>query len=437
MKVVKFGGSSVADAKQLTKIKEIVQADTERKIVVVSAAGKRTKTDSKLTDLLYLCYAHVKYGQDCSKVFNEIIGRYEEIIKDLGIDLDLSDEFAELKTRLDNNNIDQDELVSRGEYFSAKITAKMLDFDFVDAIECIKFNYDKTWNQEATYKAIKNIKINKGIVVPGFYGQMPNGKICTFTRGGSDVTGSILAAGFDCDMYENWTDVSGILVADPSIVENPKSIPSLSFEELRLLSYYGAKVLHEGALLPIRQKNIPLNIKNTNDPENPGSIINNEPSEKRIHRHFITGITGKPGFTVIVITKHHTNGSIKMLSKVLNILEEFRIKVDYVHNGIDSVSVAVESEAVAENLYQVLGEMQKDICPDKVDVHENIALIAAVGAKMADQPGTSGRIFSSLGEQNINIKIINQGPDESTIIFGVDNSKYKDVVRTIYGIFVK
>ena len=437
MKVVKFGGSSMADAGQYRKIREILLADPERKVVVVSAAGKRFSGDHKITDLLYLCHAHTQYGVDCSNIFDMIRSRYLEIRDELGIQLDLESEFAALKSGLDRKMVSQDELASRGEYFSAKLMAAFLGFQFVDAADWIRFKFDGSVDQEASYALLKDRYKNFGIVIPGFYGMMPDGKIRTFTRGGSDITGALAAAALDADVYENWTDVSGILMADPRIVDDPQTIPQVTYDELRELSYSGAQVLHEGTIFPVREKNIPLNIRNTNAPSDPGTMIMESFTGDSDPDRFITGITGKKDFSVISLSKRGLSGQVGYLRKVLSIFERHNVSIDYVPNGIDNVSVVLPTEALAPHLYAVLGEIQRELEPDTLDVHDQIAVVAAVGRKMAFRPGISGKIFAALGESGINIRMINQGPDELNIIFGVDNKDFKTAIRVLYDSFVK
>ena len=437
MKVVKFGGSSMADAGQYRKIRDILLADPERRVVVVSAAGKRNKADHKITDLLYLCYAHTQYGVDCSGVFEMIVSRYREIQRDLGLTLDLEPEFAVLKQRLDAKAVTQDELASRGEYFSARLMAAYLGFQFVDAADWVKFKFDGTVDQESSYEALRGLVRGMGVVIPGFYGLMPDGRIRTFTRGGSDITGALAAAALDADVYENWTDVSGILMADPRIVENPKTIPEVTYDELRELSYSGAQVLHEGTIFPVREKNIPLNIRNTNAPEDPGTMIQEKFQLDSDPQRFITGITGKKDFTIIAVSKRGMSSQVGVLRKILTVLERHDISVDYVPNGIDNVSVVMPTESVASSLYAILGEIQKEVEPDRLDVHDQIAVVAAVGRKMAFRPGISGQIFAALGQAGINIRMINQGPDELNIIFGVDNRDFASAIRVLYNSFIK
>ena len=437
MKVTKFGGSSMADAGQYRKIRDIVLSDPERKVVVVSAAGKRDKHDHKITDLLYLCYAHTQYGVDCSGIFEMIASRYLQIRDDLGIRLDLESDLAKLKARIDSKSVTQEELVSRGEYFSAKLMAAYLSFQFIDAVDWVKFNFDGTVDLDSTYDALRNRFWGKGVVIPGFYGMLPDGHIKTFSRGGSDITGSLAAAALDADVYENWTDVSGILMADPRIVDNPQAIPEVTYDELRELSYSGAQVLHEGSIFPVREKNIPLNIRNTNAPNDPGTTIQEHFEGDHDPNRFITGITGKKDFTIISLSKRGMSNQVGVLRKVLTVLERHGISVDYVPNGIDNVSVVTPTEALAPHLYTIMGEIQKEVEPDSLAVHDQIAVVAAVGRKMAFRPGISGKIFAALGKAGVNIRMINQGPDELNIIFGVDNKDFKTAIRVLYDSFVK
>ena len=437
MKVVKFGGSSMADAGQYRKIRDILLADPDRRVVIVSAAGKRFKNDHKITDLLYLCHAHSQYGVDCSQIFEMISSRYLQIRDELQIDLPLEPEFAALKSRIDSKSITSDELASRGEYFSAKLMAAYLGFRFIDAADWIKFNFDGTVDQEASYEALRSQVSGIGAVIPGFYGQMPDGHIRTFSRGGSDITGALAAAALEADVYENWTDVSGILMADPRIVDDPQPIPEVTYDELRELSYSGAQVLHEDAIFPVREKNIPLNIRNTNAPEDPGTLIMERFDEDHDPHRFITGITGKKDFTIISLSKRGMSNQVGVLHKVLTVLVRHGISVDYVPNGIDNVSVVLPTSAIERDLYTIMAEIKRDVQPDTLDVHHHIAVVAAVGRKMAFRPGISGKIFAALGNADINIRMINQGPDELNIIFGVDNRDFAEAIRVLYNSFVK
>ena len=437
LKVTKFGGSSMADAVQYGKIKNIILSDPARKVVVVSAAGKRSKDDHKITDLLYLCHAHTQYGVDCNPIFERIAQRYMEIRNDLNLQVDLESDFAALKKRLDRKDVTQDELASRGEYFSAKLMAAYLGFRFVDATQWVKFKIDGSVDKEATYAALQSIDLGEGIVTPGVYGLMPDGHIRTFTRGGSDITGALAAAALDADIYENWTDVSGILMADPRIVDNPQANPEVTYVELRELSYSGAQVLHEGTILPVSEKNIPLNIRNTNEPDNPGTIIRESFDTNVDPNRFITGVTGKKDFTIISISKRGMSNEVGVLWRILTILERHNISIDYCPNGIDNVSVVVSTASIAPCLYQVLAEIQEELKPSSLIVHDQIAVVAAVGRRMAFRPGISGRLFAALGEAGINIRMINQGPDEMNIILGVDNKDFAGAIRVLYDSFTK
>ena len=437
LKVAKFGGSSMADANQYRKVKQIVLSDPDRRVVVVSAAGKRNKKDHKITDLLYLCHAHVRFGVECDPVFDMISQRYLEIRDDLGLELNLEEDLAILKQRLDNGAVTEDELVSRGEYYSARLMAQFLGFRFVDAADWIRFHMDGSVDQKASYDALAEISAVGGIVIPGFYGRMPDGRIRTFSRGGSDITGALAAAALDADVYENWTDVSGILMADPRIVDDPQAIPEVTYDELRELSYSGAQVLHEGSIFPVREKNIPLNIRNTNAPEDPGTMIRETFDGDAAPGRFITGITGKKDFTVISMSKRGISNQIGVLRKMLEILERHNISVDYCPCGIDNISVMMPTESLAPCLYAVLGEIQQELQPDALDVHDQIAIVAAVGRKMKGKPGITGKLFAALGEAGINIRVINQGPDELNVVLGVENRNFAQAIRVLYHSFAK
>ena len=438
LKVTKFGGSSMADARQYRKVRDIVLADPCRRVVIVSAAGKRFSDDHKLTDLLYLCHAHTKYGVDCTPIFDMITSRYLEIRDELGLQLSLEEEFAELKARLDAKKVSQDELASRGEYFSAKLMAAYLDFQFVDAAEWIKFTSNADVDKEFSYAKLKELAdVERGVVIPGFYGVMPGGQVKTFSRGGSDITGALAAAALDADVYENWTDVSGILMADPRIVTDPQPIPEVTYDELRELSYSGAQVLHEGTIFPVREKHIPINIRNTNAPEDPGTMIKESFDSQSDPDRFITGIAGKKDYSILAMSKRGMGNEVGVLRKVLSVLERHNISVDYCPNGIDSVFVVMASDAINPCLYNVLGEIQAEVEPDSLRVYDEIAVVAAVGHRMASRPGISGKLFAALGQAGINIRMINQGPDELNIILGVDNKDFAETVRVLYNSFVK
>ena len=438
LKVLKFGGSYMADARQFEKVKSIVQADPARRVVIVSAAGKRFSDDHKLTDLLYLCHAHLKYGVSCDNVFDMIRSRYMEIRDDLGLQTDLETEFDALRRKMDKG-ISQDELVSRGEYFAAQLMADYLGYDFLDSELWLKFNLDGTVDQETSYEALSRAASGRRVVIPGFYGTMPDGTIKTFTRGGSDITGALAAAALNADVYENWTDVSGFLMADPRIVSDPLPIERITYSELRELSYIGAQVLHEGTIFPVREKNIPLNIRNTNQPDHPGTMIREsfDELEESKDSSFITGIAGRKDFSVITITKNGMSNEVGTLRRILEILEKYQLVVEYLPSGIDSVSLVVAADKLRPCQYQILGEIQKNLKPDTIHVTEDMAIVAAVGRKMAFKPGISGKIFAALGENGINIRMITQGPEELNIIVGVDNKDFAGAIRVLYNSFVK
>mgnify|MGYP004445015259 CR=1 FL=1 len=426
----------MASAGQLRKVKDIIEADPARKVIVVSAAGKRSREDHKLTDLLYLCHAHIKYGVDCDGVFSMIADRYREICSELGLGVDIEAELTALRSELDQG-ISQDKLVSRGEYFSAKLMADYLGYDFLDAVSWLRFSFDGTVNKEESYAELERLASGRRVVIPGFYGAMPDGSIKVLSRGGSDVTGALAAAALNADVYENWTDVSGILMADPRIVENPDTIEHITYNELRELSYMGAQVLHEGAVFPVREKNIPLNIRNTNAPEHPGTVIMESFEDEVINERCITGIAGKKDFTIVTVYKSGMSSQIGCLRSILEIFEKHGLSVEYTPTGIDSASMVVASDKAAKCIYSIVGEIQRTLKPDHIEITDKISVVAAVGRKMAFKPGTSGRLFAALGQNGINIRMISQGPDELNIIVGVNNDDFENTVRVIYHSFVK
>ena len=438
LKVLKFGGTSMADAKQMAKVRSIIEADPARRVVVVSAAGKRYKDDHKITDLLYLCHAHVQYGVSCDNIWQMIVERYLGIRDALGLTTDLEPEFAELRRRLDAKQLSQDELVSRGEYFSARLMADYLGFAFVDAALWLHFDLDGTVDKEKSYEALRRAAGGRRVVIPGFYGVMPDGTVRTFSRGGSDITGALAAAALDADVYENWTDVSGFLMADPKIVRDPQPIERITYAELRELSYIGAQVLHEGTIFPVREKNIPVNIRNTNQPDHPGTMIREEFEDAVLSDdRFITGIAGRRNYTVITVAKTGMSGEVGAIRRMLELLEKYHLSVEYIPSGIDSVSLVLAADKVSPCLYQLMGDLQKVMRPDSIHVTENMAVVAAVGRKMAFKPGISGKIFATLGENHINIRMITQGPEELNIIVGVDDKDFESAIRVLYDSFVK
>ncbi len=436
LKVAKFGGSSLADAAQFRRVKDIVTADPARMCVVVSAAGKRSKKDNKITDLLYLTHAHINYGVSPEDIFSLIEQRYYEIRDELGLTYDLESEFARLRTEL-NRDISIDYLVSRGEYLTARLMSEYLNYAFIDAADCVFFSYDGQLDYNKTYAAIaqKALKTPR-FVMPGFYGALPNGHIRVMTRGGSDITGAIVANALDADIYENWTDVSGILMADPKVVKNPRPIAAITYQELRELSYMGASVLHEESILPVKEKNIPLNIRNTNSPGDAGTMIMETIDESSAPARMITGIAGRRSFTVLTIYQKHISTDTRIIRKTLEMLEACKVEVEHITLGVDSFNVVIPTAQVRDRIYDIIADIKHQLQPDRIKMDDNIALIACVGRHMASVPGSSARLFGALGEKNINIRMIAQGSEEISIIVGVDNKDFEQTIRTLYDGFM-
>ena len=405
--------------------------------VVVSAAGKRHKKDSKITDLLYLTHAHINYGVSHEDIFSMIEQRYYGIRDELGLHYDLESEFEKLRGEL-NQDIPVDYLVSRGEYLTARLMSEYLGFGFIDAAECVFFNYDGQINYEKTYAAIAERAVHSPrFVMPGFYGVMPNGAIHVMTRGGSDITGAIVANALDADIYENWTDVSGILMADPKVVKEPRPIPYITYQELRELSYMGASVLHEESILPVKEKNIPLNIRNTNRPEDPGTMILERISgEEGDANRIITGIAGRRSFTVLTIYQKHIATDTRIIRKTLEMLETCRVEVEHITLGVDSFNLVMPTDQIRDRIYELIAEIKNRLQPDDVKVEDGIALIACVGRRMVSVPGSSAKLFGALGANNINIRMIAQGSEEISIIVGVDNKDFERTIRTLYDGFM-
>ncbi|MBP5551845.1 MAG: aspartate kinase [Spirochaetales bacterium] len=435
IKVAKFGGSSVADAAQFKKVRDIVTSDPSRRLVVVSAAGKRNSKDHKITDLLYLCHAHLTYGVSCDEIFDKIRARFIEIRDDLNLTYRIEDELDALHARL-NKEMSIDELVSRGEYLTSRLMAEYLGYTFLDARDCIFMDFDGKFQPEKITQAIKEaVSKYQGIVIPGFYGSLPSGKIKVMSRGGSDITGSLVVAACNADLYENWTDVSGILMADPRIVDNPRAISEITFAELRELAYMGASVLHEDSVAPVKEVGIPLNIRNTNDPSHPGTmIVDSASSVEPDQDKFITGIAGKRNFIILTVTKR-LNNSNEALRDVLEILDRHKVQAEHISMGIDQFALVLSQASIGDGLYEIIGDIRTKCSPDDVEVQDGIALIAAVGRKMIFRPGISGKVFNALGKEGINIRTIAQGSDELAIIVGVDNSQFENTVRVLYHSF--
>ncbi|MDO4689937.1 MAG: aspartate kinase [Fusobacterium sp.] len=438
IKVVKFGGSSVANAGQFKKVKNIVDSDISRKFIVTSACGKSDNEDHKVTDLLYLSHAHIKYGVPFHSLFNIIEEKYKTIKRELNLKIDLDSEFEKIKKSM-TKNVSIDYLVSRGEYLAGLCLAEYLNADFIDAKDVILFDYNGKINFERSNEALQTkLNSNKKIVIPGFYGSLPNGKIKIMSRGGSDITGAIIASLVNASIYENWTDVSGILVADPRIVSDPKRIKYITYDELRELSFMGANVLHEETIFPVREKKIPINIKNTNEPENSGTMIVHDCSERDEQKSpgFITGIAGKKDFTVFNCTKINLSSEISLLKKTLEIFEDFNINLEGIQAGIDAINIVVETQKIEEDRYMIISKLKEKIAFEHISVVDNLSLIAVVGRAMSKRPGMSGKLFAELGSNNINIKTISQGIDEINVIVGVDNSDFEKAINCIYDRFI-
>lgn len=434
IKIVKFGGSSVANATQFKKVKKIVKSDPTRQFVVVSASGKANKDDNKITDLLYLCHAHLKYNITCDNIYGMIEDRFKSIKADLNLKYDIESDLANLKAELDKS-IDVDYLVSRGEFLTGKLMSEYLGYHFVDAKDIIFYNYDGTFDYPKMKIAFDEIvKDHPQLVIPGFYGSLPNGAIKIMSRGGGDVTGSIMANIIEADVYENWTDVSGILMADPRIVKHPKQIEVITYSELRELSYMGASVLHEEAIFPVKRKDIPIHIKNTNRPEDAGTIIKDAASESD-NKTVITGIAGTKNFSIITVKKAHMSNEVGLIKNALDVIDKFGLSIEHLPTGIDSFSIVIETAAVKPVLYDVILNIKEKCHPDDISVVENVALIATVSRTMKSRSGMSGRLFTTLGKHGINISMISQTSDEMNIIVGVDNKDYENTIRAIYDEF--
>ena len=431
IKVAKFGGSSVAGAEQFKKVKAIIESDPSRRVVISSAAGKRFNDDHKLTDLLYLCHAHLTYGVSCEDILHTIEQRFREIRDALGLQYDLESDLSKLRSRL-SKDMSVDELVSRGEYFTSRLLAEYLGFTFVDAADCVFFGLDGQIDKEKTYSAIAQaLSEHDTILIPGFYGKLPTGRIKVMSRGGSDITGALAAAAVDADVYENWTDVSGILMADPRIVDNPSPIPNITYAELRELAFMGASVLHEESIQPVKEKGIPLNIRNTNRPQDAGTMILEKIQETDRHERFITGIAGRKNFTILTVVKRNMNQSAT-LRNALEILDRYHVPVEHITLGLDSFSLVAASAALGDALYDVISDLKKTCRPDDVQIQDGIAMVASVGRKMPSQPGVSGRLFAALGAAGVNIRTIAQGADELSITVGVSNEQFETAIRVLY-----
>ena len=439
IKVCKFGGTSMADAKAINQVKSIINADKTRKYIVVSAPGKRFKEDIKITDMLYRCYNEVVETGTCKKSFKIIRDRFSEIVKDLNLNIDIESILDQTEKDIDQKK-SADFSASRGEYLSARIIAEFLGFEFVDASELIRFDSHGKLNVDYTDdKVSSRLSSVEYAVIPGFYGKNFQGEIKTFSRGGSDITGSIIARGVKADLYENWTDVSGFLVCDPRIVPGAKAINQITYKEVRELSYMGASVLHAEAIAPVMKRRIPINIKNTFKPEDNGTmIVPNDQYKAELADSVITGIAGKKNFTVLLIEKSMMNAEVGFIRRVLSVVEHYGICVEHLPSGIDTLSIILESEQLKDGvLNDMVNEIRENVNPDYVHVIENISLIATVGHGMAMRSGTAATLFNALAKENINIRMIDQGSSELNIIIGVQNADYEKCIRAIYNAFIK
>lgn len=433
-KIVKFGGSSLASAAQFEKVGKIIRADKERRYVVPSAPGKRHDKDTKVTDMLYACYDLAENGKEFTAELEEIKTRYQEIIDGLKLKVSLEDEFAVIEENF-KKRAGADYAASRGEYLNGILMAAFVGFKFIDAAEVIFFDENGDFDAEKTNRILAaKLKETKYAVIPGFYGSMKDGRIKTFSRGGSDITGSIVARAANADVYENWTDVSGFLIADPRIVYRPETIEMITYQELRELSYMGASVLHEDAIFPVRKAGIPINIRNTNAPEDNGTWIVGSTCQRS--KYTITGVAGKKGFCSVMLEKDMMNSEIGFGRRVLQAFEDNNISFEHMPSGIDTMTILVHQDEFVHKEQSVLAGIQRMAAPDHIEIEGDLALIAVVGRSMKSSRGVAGRIFSALAHANINIKMIDQGSSELNIIIGVKNEDFEEAIRAIYNIFV-
>lgn len=432
IKVVKFGGSSLANAEQFKKVAEIIRADESRKYIVPSAPGKRFSADTKVTDMLYECYSSKK--EDFKQKLEAIKERYNEIIRDLGLSLSLKEEFAEMEACF-IGKAGRDYAASRGEYLNGIVLANYLGYEFIDAAEVIFFDDKGNFDSERTNSVLsERLNTVERAVIPGFYGSMPNDTIKTFSRGGSDITGSIVARAVEADLYENWTDVSGFLVADPKIIDSPAAITTITYRELRELAYMGVPVLHEDAIFPVRKEGIPINIRNTNAPEDTGTMIVENTSKKS--EYTITGIAGKRGFTSVNIEKDMMNAELGFGRRVLEVFEKNGISFEHMPSGVDTMSVIIQQSEFEKKEQEILAGLHRNVQPDSIEIVSDMALIAVVGRGMKSTRGTAGRIFSALAHARVNVKMIDQGSSELNIIIGVNDEEFEIAIKAIYDIFV-
>ena len=435
VKTVKFGGTSLCNAENFTKVKNIILADKARKYVVPSAPGKRFPGDEKITDLLYTCYAKNSNGISFDDTYAQIIERYVGIEKELGLKTNIALELSAIKKNI-LSGASEDYIASRGEYLSGLLLADYLGFDFYDAAELISFHADGTYDDETTQKWTQKLAETQNVVVPGFYGRKRDGSIKTFSRGGSDITGAIVARAVQADVYENWTDVSGFLMADPRIVDNPKVISVVTYSELRELSYMGATVLHEDSIFPVRRAQIPINVRNTNRPEDEGTMVIPDAFLKYYKREgVLTGVAGRKGFTVITVYKDNMHNEVGFGYRMLRVLDRYNISFEHVPSGIDTMSLVISDTKLKEHLEQVLREIQRDCEPQSIEVYSNMALVATVGKGMIRSLGVAARLFGALYEAGVNVRMIDQGSSEMNIIVGIENDDLNTAVKAIYHAF--
>ena len=436
LKVVKFGGSSLADAEHFRQVASIIKADPARRYVVPSAPGKRYKEDTKVTDMLYECYEKIRKQESIDELYDKIKARYNGIIADLGLNFDISGELEYVKNAMMHRS-GRDFAASRGEYLNGLILSKYLGYSFIDAENVIFFKENGSFDEEKTNRVLsEELMQYKNAVIPGFYGVMPNGTIKTFSRGGSDITGSIVARAAQADLYENWTDVSGFMMADPRIIENPCAIETITYRELRELSYMGATVLHEDAIFPVRYAGIPINIRNTNEPSAAGTMIVAETPDYDTER-VITGIAGKKGFSVITIEKDMMNAEIGFGRKVLEVLEDNEISFEHMPSGVDNMSIVVATSCLDGRREKILGSIQRMVRPDHISIEDGLALVAVVGRAMVKAKGTAARVFNAISGADVNIRMIDQGSSEFSIIVGIEESDFNKAMDAIYHEFVK
>ena len=436
VKVVKFGGSSLADAEHFRQVASIIKADPARRYVVPSAPGKRFKDDIKVTDMLYGCYEKIRNHESVDELYEQVKARYNGIIADLGLDFDISGELEYVKNAM-LHSAGRDYAASRGEYLNGLILSKYLGYSFIDAENVIFFKENGAFDEEKTNKVLaEELTQYERAVIPGFYGVMPNGTIKTFSRGGSDITGSIVARAAEADLYENWTDVSGFMMADPRIIDDPCAIETITYRELRELSYMGATVLHEDAIFPVRYAKIPINIRNTNAPRDDGTMIVAETGDFDTDK-VITGVAGKKGFSVITIEKDMMNSEVGFGRKVLEVLEDNDISFEHLPSGIDNMSIVVSTACIKGRRDKLVSSIRRAVRPDSVTIEDGLALIAVVGRAMVKAKGTAARVFDAISNAGVNIKMIDQGSSEISIIVGVEEQDFDKALKAIYGEFVK